>query len=142
MAKLAAALPNGERNGLSNITGQLCDSPHVKHLVIAVVDCKSVVTDMDTGEITPTARILRIEPVMRADYGTAEALLRRALEMRHGAAVLPFDTEEELRLMMAEFEKTEFVPEPGDPGAPGAAGQLPGQMDIFSDQDPEADTGE
>lgn len=129
MAKLAASLPNGERNGLSNLTGALCDQPHAKHIVIAVVDCKSVVTDMDTGEITPTARILRIEPVLRADYGLAESLLRRGLEQRHGTPVLPFDTEEELRLMMAEFDAAPQGPAAGGPGPE----QVRGQMGMFSD---------
>jgi len=107
MAKLKASLPNGDRNGLSSITGPLVDAPHVKHMVLIVVDCKSVSSDMDTGEVTPTARILRIEPVTREDYGTAEKLIRRALEHRHGSTVLPFDTENELTELFAEIAEQE-----------------------------------
>lgn len=111
MAKLRTTLPEGDRNGLSSITGPLCDHPERKHMVLIVVDCKSVNTDMDTGEITPSARILRIEPVSRVDYPTAEKLMRRALETRHGSTVLPFDTESELTDLFAEISDKGDGPE-------------------------------
>ena len=107
MAKLGASLPDGDRNGLASITGPLCDAPHTKHMVLIVVDCKSVTTDMDTGEINPTARILRIEPVSREDYTQAEQLMRRALERRHGSTVLPFDTEAELEALFSDIKGEE-----------------------------------
>lgn len=102
MAKLKASLPNGDRNGLAVLTGPLCDSPDTKHIVMMVVDCKSVTTDMDTGEVEPTARILRIEPVSRDDYHAAETLMRRALERRHGTTTLPFDTEAEIKAIFPQ----------------------------------------
>lgn len=101
MTNLAGRLPKD--HGLSVLQSQLVDSPQTKHIVLAVVDCRKVTSDMDSGEIEPTARILRIEAVLRQDYDQAERLLRRSLEQRHGQPVLPFDTENELKELFAEL---------------------------------------
>lgn len=102
MTKLSPSLPEGDRNGLGAISAALCDAPHSPHVILAVVDCKSVTTDMDTGEIRPTARILRVEAVSVDDHAQAEQLMRRSLERRHGAAMLPYDTEKELTDLFTE----------------------------------------
>jgi hypothetical protein len=98
---LAGKLPKD--HGLNTISPQLIDSPTTKHVVIMVVNCRKVTTDMDSGDVEPTARILRIEAVRRADYSQAEMLLRRSVEDRHGSTVLPFDTEEALKQLFAEI---------------------------------------
>lgn len=97
MTKLTSALPKGEGNGLDAIARQLIDAPQEIHVVIALVDCKKVTTDNDTGAIEPTARIRRIEAIEEADRDIAAKMLRRALERRTGKTVLPFDLEEDLR---------------------------------------------
>ena len=66
----------------------------------ALVDCQKVTTDMDSGDVEPTARIRRIE-VIREDKDRAAMMLRRSLEVRTGKTVLPFDLEEDMR---AAFE--------------------------------------
>lgn len=101
MTNLAGRLPKD--HGLSVLQSQLVDSPQTKHIVLAVVDCRKVTSDMDSGEIEPTARILRIEAVLRQDYAQAEALIRRSLEQRHGQPVLPYDTENELQELFADL---------------------------------------
>lgn len=97
MAKLAGGLPKGDANGLGAIGRRLIDEPKAVHVVIALVDCKSITTLTDTGEVEPTARIRRIEAITAEDRDIAAKMLRRALERRTGKAVLPFDLEEDLR---------------------------------------------
>ena len=97
MAKLTSALPKGEANGLSALDRELIDSPSSIHVVIALVDCKKITTDVDSGDVEPVARIRRIE-VIREDKDRAAIMLRRALEVRTGKTVLPFDLEEDMRV--------------------------------------------
>jgi hypothetical protein len=105
MTTLAGKLP--KHHGLGAIDPQLIDTPKTRHIVMAVVDCRKVSTDMDTGEVEPTVRILRIECVLRDDYTQAEMLLRRALESRHGSTTLPFDTEQDLQELYASLDETD-----------------------------------
>ena len=100
MAKLTAGLPKGEANGLSSLDRELIDSPSTVHVVIALIDCKKITTDVDSGDVEPVARIRRIE-VIREDKDRAAMMLRRSLEVRTGKTVLPFDLEEDMR---AAFE--------------------------------------
>jgi hypothetical protein len=98
MTSLSGSLPKGDGNGLSAIARQLIDSPHEVHVVIALVDCSKTTVGHDTGEMVPTARIRRIEPLDDAgDKAIAHKMLRRQLERRTGQTVLPFDLEEDLR---------------------------------------------
>lgn len=98
MTKLASSLPGGDGNGLVAIARELIDSPHKVHVVIALVDCKRITVDNDSGETVPTARIRRIEPLSDPeDKALSQKMLRRALERRTGQTVLPFDLEEDLR---------------------------------------------
>lgn len=98
MTKLAGKLPGGDANGLAAIARELVEQPHKVHVVLALVDSSRTTTDTDTGEVVPTARIRRIEVVSGGQDATlAHTMLRRALEQRTGATVLPFDLEEDLR---------------------------------------------
>lgn len=97
MTKLNAALPKGEADGLAALARQLIDQPEDVHVIVALIDCKKISTDVDTGDVEPTARIRRIEAVLTDDYPQARKMLRRALEKRTGKTVLPFDLEEDLR---------------------------------------------
>lgn len=96
MARLSSGLPKGEANGLAALDRELIDNPGKVHVVIALIDCRKVTTDFDSGDIEPVARIRRIEAI-REDSGVASRMLRRALEVRTGKTVLPFDLEEDLR---------------------------------------------
>jgi hypothetical protein len=96
MTKLASTLPGGDGNGLNAIARKLIDNPHDVHVVIALVDCKKVTTDNDSGEIVPTAE--------EADRDIAAKMMRRALEKRTGKTVLPFDLEEDLRAAFGRID--------------------------------------
>ncbi|MHA6764779.1 hypothetical protein [Streptacidiphilus sp. PAMC 29251] len=100
-AKLAAALPTGDANGLDPIVRPLLDRPDRMQVVIALVDNKSTITDNDTGNTLPTLRIRRIEAVLRMDLSTVEQILRRSVEARTGTAVLPLELEDELSAIFA-----------------------------------------
>lgn len=91
MTKLSARLPDMERNGLGSIASTLASVPHQTHVVIAVIDCKSITTDMDSGAVVPTARIRRIEVVPTDRYTVAERLMREAIEDRNGSQWLPIE---------------------------------------------------
>lgn len=105
MTKIASALPGGDANGLTAIARELIDTPHEVHVVVALVDCKRITTDNDSGEIIPTARIRRIEVIGDGeDKALANKMLRRSLERRTGKTVLPFDLEEDLRAAFGRID--------------------------------------
>lgn len=102
--KLTTALPRGDANGLGALVRDLIDTPGSLHAVIAIVDCKSITTDADTGEVVPTARIRRIEALLPDDLGTARRLMERAMEKRTGRAVLPLGLEDEMRAAFQDID--------------------------------------
>lgn len=101
--KLAAKLPGNGADGLSVLTETMVDVPEQMHVVLMLVDCKSIATDIDTGDQEPTARIRRIE-VISDDLQTAEKMLRRAWERRAGSTVLPLELEDEISLAFRQFQ--------------------------------------
>lgn len=94
--KLAGALPKGTANGLGTIVMDLVQEPERLQVVLAIVDCKELTTDTDTGEVVPTMRIRRIEAITGHDKAAARRLIQRAIERRTGRAELPFEVEEDL----------------------------------------------
>jgi hypothetical protein len=98
VTRLASGLPKGEGNGLTVLARKLIDNPSRIHVVIALIDCKKISTDVDTGDVEATARIRRIEAVLPEDHPVAQTMLRRSLDKRIGKEVLPYDLEEELRV--------------------------------------------
>lgn len=89
--KITSSLP--KTNGLEAIAGRLVRDPHERHIVIAVIDCARIITDTDTDDSVPVARIRRIE-VIRDDAtheSHAAALLQAASDRRKGVEPLPFD---------------------------------------------------
>jgi cephalosporin hydroxylase len=84
MTKLASKLPDD--HGLTNRL--LTNDPEATHLVIAIVDVKVLTTDVDTGDVEPTVRVLNVEIVNTADGADAQLMLKRALEKRTGKPVL------------------------------------------------------
>jgi hypothetical protein len=104
VTRLVGNLPKGEGNGLDALARKLIDSPRDIHVVIALVDCKKIATDTDSGEVEPTARIRRIEAIQDEDRDIAAKMLRRALERRTGKAVLPFDLEEDIRAAFGNID--------------------------------------
>lgn len=105
MTKLVGSLPKGDGNGLDALARKLIDTPRDIHVVIALIDCKKIATDTDTGEVEPTARIRRIEAIDSDDRDIAAKMLRRALERRTGKVVLPFDLEEDLRAAFGSIDR-------------------------------------
>lgn len=104
MTKLAGNLPKGESNGLDAIARALLDSPQNVQVIVVLADCSKITTDVDTGDMEPTARIRRIEAIEGADREVAAKLLRRRFEQRTGKAVLPFDLEEDLRSVFTNVD--------------------------------------
>lgn len=96
--KISGTLPKGDANGAAAIAADLIAEPHRFKVILAIVDCKKVTTDNDTGEAVPTARIRRVEPVLPQDLPQAEQIMRRALEHRTGRVVLPMGLEDEVRI--------------------------------------------
>ena len=89
MTKLASALPkDNDLNGLNALSRKLVDDPEIEHTIIAVIDCSKIETIVDTGDVEPTVRILRVEAVNDSDATDVELMLKRALEKRTGRTVL------------------------------------------------------
>lgn len=114
MTKLASALPQGG-NGLDTIAHKLVSKPHDKHVVVGVVDCSKVTTDHDNGSVEPTARVRRIELVDTDDLAIAEQLIRRGLDRRLGASVLPMSIEDDISEAFGTTPAEDFQPD--DEGA-------------------------
>lgn len=109
-----AILPKGDENGLYSIASELISDQKKYRAIVAIVDCRRVSIDSDTGEETATIRIRRAEVVLPADLGAAERLIRRALEQRLGQTTLPLDLEEEIEATFREMTDAEH--EDGDEG--------------------------
>lgn len=99
MTKLSSTLPGGDHNGLNVLAHALITDPHKTAIIVAVVDCKSITIDTDTGDKVATVRLRRIEPIDPEDTETAQRLLARGLERRTGSAMLPMDLEDDLSAM-------------------------------------------
>jgi hypothetical protein len=91
MTKISSSLPKEyEDDGLGSINKDLIDHPHETHVVIAIIDCKSITHDVDKGYEIATARILQIEPMKDpAADERARDLLLAAQERRTGRQALP-----------------------------------------------------
>lgn len=107
MTRLSAQLPGGDNNGIGALARDLIDSPRKVHAVIALVDGKTLTTDVDTGATEPTARIRRIEVITDDDRRVAEQILRRAMERRTGQTVLPLDLEDDLTAAFDDVDEWE-----------------------------------
>jgi hypothetical protein len=111
--KLSSKLPDPIRNGLTAIEAELVGEDQQRtHVVIALVSRSARHVDDENRTVTPTVSIRAIE-VVREDFEVLARLLRRAHETRIGAAVLPFDTEEEIRGIFngVDLETGEIVDE-------------------------------
>ena len=91
MTKLSSTLPKEySDDGLGSINKELIDNPHDARVVIALVDCKAITTDTDSGLQRATARILHIEPLTDSDAeDRAREMLLDAQEQRTGRKPLP-----------------------------------------------------
>lgn len=95
--KMSAGLPQDlEDNGLYVLKRQLIAKPGDQHVIVAVVDCKSVTRDYADGSITVAMRVLAAEAIGERDEETARRLMRRAKETRQGATVLPLQYESDI----------------------------------------------
>ena len=90
MTKLSSSLPKEYADdGLGSINRELVQKPTDTHIVIALIDCKSITTDVDTGLDIATARILHIEPLREHEADVAREMLLAAQERRTGQKSLP-----------------------------------------------------
>ena len=95
-AKLAGRLPDYPDNGLERIAHKLVNAPEDVIVAVVRLDTKSLTTDVTTGHIVPTARILSVEPLLdESSAETALDLMRLAYEARTGLAYLPFEVAEQ-----------------------------------------------
>lgn len=107
MTKLSSALPQGDSNGLGAIARDLIDTPEEPHPVIVMLDTCKLTTNIDTGDVVATARVMRIEPILHEeDRRILSEILRRAFERRTGKVVLPFDLEKDLQAIYETVDLT------------------------------------
>ena len=84
-AHLSGALPAGDANGLAAIAQLLVEQPRRMHVVVALVDTKTIRRDVDDDTTTATVRVRRIEVITnKDDQATMRRLLMRAFERRTG----------------------------------------------------------
>lgn len=90
MTKLSSSLPkNYEEDGLGSINTDLVKRPTDTQVVIALIDCKSITREIDSGYDIATARILHIEPLREFEADQAREMLVNAQERRTGQRALP-----------------------------------------------------
>ncbi|QHB99460.1 hypothetical protein EK0264_03630 [Epidermidibacterium keratini] len=87
--RLSSKLPVDAHNGLTTIAPDLVTRPSAPRFAIVVLDCNKLTTDIDTGTVEPTVRVLRAEIVDAADLPTAHAVMRRAADLRAPQLPLP-----------------------------------------------------
>jgi hypothetical protein len=126
--KTNAVLPHGEQNGLLDIAPQLVaeglgKAPQRLRAVLAIVDCRRVNTDSDTGDETATVRFRRVEVLLTADLDAAEKLIRRALEARSGQTTLDLELEDEIRKAFDSMRDPDSPIDPDDPPPGGKEGK-------------------
>lgn len=90
MTKLSSSLPKDyDEDGLASINTELVARPTDTQMVVAMIDCKSVTRDIDSGFDVATARILHIEPLREHEADEARELLKNAQERRTGRRAIP-----------------------------------------------------
>ena len=95
--RLAAKMPDGDRNGLAVIAPALVDNPDDTHVAVVVLQTRSLTTDVQGGSTVPTVAIVAIEPITSdGDAREAKRLLRRQFERRTGIQELPLEMERDL----------------------------------------------
>jgi hypothetical protein len=79
-----------EFNGLEAIRQELIDQPLVRHLVVAEVETIRLTTDVrDGGVITPTIKLVTVEPLEGDAAREAKKLLDEAYHLRTGQTAPP-----------------------------------------------------
>lgn len=84
MPKVAVRLDK-EDSGLPQLASHLQYGPKARRIALVVCDASKVETDMDTGAVTVTVRISRLEEVLAEDLPTAVTMLQSSLDARFGA---------------------------------------------------------
>lgn len=100
--KLAGALPKGDGNGLASLDRVVANDPDTRHVLIAVVSTRKLITDIETGDVEAQMKIDRVERLLAEDAELAEKMLRRALQKRSGETVLPIDVADEISEIFRE----------------------------------------
>lgn len=99
--RLAGKLPDGDRNGVQMLGAELIARPQHGHLVLALVDTATLTTNVDTGAVTATLRVQRVEAVLRGDHRDAWRLMERAYLQRTRDDQLPLDFDYDLERLIA-----------------------------------------
>lgn len=96
--KLSGGLPKHDAlNGLSSLAAEAVTTPDEQWVAVVVVNVQRITTNVDNGDVVPTFRVVRIEPVGEDDKPHLGRIVSRSYERRTGKAVLPLDLEDELR---------------------------------------------
>lgn len=119
---LSGRLPKGDANGLGPLARSLIQEPEKVHAILVLVDCTKIVTEVDTGETIPVARIRRAEAIRPSDIKEAQRLIRRAWEERNGDTVLPMELEDDIEAMFKGVDLSSASGLLEEPPQPNTAG--------------------
>jgi hypothetical protein len=104
MTKFSGNLPKGDANGLTSLANALIRNPKGTHIIVGVIDVKTVTTDVDTGDQEATVRFRRVEAIDQQDADHALRMLARGVERRTGATMLPLEVEDELSALVDSLD--------------------------------------
>ncbi len=74
--KLSSALPEGIDNGLTAILRDVITDPEKDYLIVGIVTGHKLTTDVESGDVVPTVKIVQIEAITDDAEGT---VVQRAL---------------------------------------------------------------
>lgn len=93
--KLSSGLPDGIDNGLTAIDRDVINDPEKDYLIVAVVTGHKLTTDVETGDVVPTVKIVQIEALTDAeDAALVQGVLSRTRSRRTGQLTINTETGE------------------------------------------------
>lgn len=134
---LSGRLPKGDANGLGVMARDMIRDPEQVHAVILLIDTTRLITECDTGECIPVARIRRAEAISDADLKEAQRLIRRGWEKRAGDTVLPLELEDDLTAIFKDVDLSKEPEKPRDTAEEGG-GDKDSDKDGDSGEEPES----
>lgn len=93
--KLSSGLPEGVDNGLSAIESKVIADPEKDYLIVGIVTGHKLTTDVETGDVVPTVKLVQVEALVDTDqHKQARELLARARGKRTGQTSINPETGE------------------------------------------------
>lgn len=93
--KLSSGLPEGIDNGLTTIDSEVIANPEKDYLIIGVVTGHKLTTDVESGDVVPTVKLVQVEAVTDPTQGAlVQGVLSKVRSARTGQMSIDTETGE------------------------------------------------